>query len=148
MPESELRSGDDVEAILKIALRNELKTDNDLRRRLTQSAEELGISPEALASAERQYLVEQRIEEYMRVQRKEMRTQVAAFVGGNLLMHVIWALVMFGQFYWPGIVLACWTFALIVEYIQTMQRPEPEDPRFRAWLEKRPDRGYTSLGNE
>lgn len=141
MPDNNLRSGEDVEAILKIALRREVGTEHDLRQRLLQSAEELGISPEALATAERQYVAEQKIDEYMRVQKKEMRIQIAAFIGGNLMMHLIWAIVMFGDFYWPGIVLACWTFGFVIQYMTAMQRPESTDRRFRAWLEKQGDPG-------
>lgn len=143
MAESNLRSGEDVEAILKIALRNELGTDHDLRRRLAQSAEELGISPEALAEAERQYLAEQKVDGFMRAKKRGMQAHLATYLSVNLMLHVIWAIVMFGDFYWPGIVLAAWGAGMVSHYIFSRQRPEPNDPHYKMWLEMGEPSSYT-----
>lgn len=50
-----LRSDEDVDGILMLALRRQGRDDQDLRSRLLASAEELGISEEELALAEAEY---------------------------------------------------------------------------------------------
>ncbi|MEZ5163072.1 MAG: 2TM domain-containing protein [Fimbriimonadaceae bacterium] len=55
MAEEHLQSDDDLEAILKIAVREGTGTTADLRDRLQMAADELGLSPEQLAAAEEKY---------------------------------------------------------------------------------------------
>lgn len=75
--EEHLQSDADIEAILKIAVRED-HTSGDLRARLQASAQELGVSPEALAVAEAKWreqreleLVKQKDEELFAEYRKE-----------------------------------------------------------------------------
>lgn len=74
MAEEHLQSDDDLEAILKIAVRQGSESTADLRDRLQMAADELGLSPEQLAAAEEKYKKEKstfRLKE----RRSELRDQ-------------------------------------------------------------------------
>ncbi|MCW5940202.1 MAG: 2TM domain-containing protein [Fimbriimonadaceae bacterium] len=60
--EEHLQSEEDLEAILRLAVRREGESSADLRARLVQSANELGVSPEALEEAERVYREQRKAE--------------------------------------------------------------------------------------
>ncbi|MEI8282837.1 MAG: hypothetical protein WCG75_10565, partial [Armatimonadota bacterium] len=111
-----LQSGEDVDAILKIALKQDHGSSDELRLRLTRSAEDLGISPEALAQAEQIYLAEgdqrrqqqlaeSKIDSFMKAKEAGFKAHIVSFLSTNLLLNVIWFLTG-RDFYWPGIVLA------------------------------------------
>lgn len=57
MPSDELKlkSDEDVEAILRLAIQKASPTDDALRDRLKSAADELGITPEQLAAAEEEF---------------------------------------------------------------------------------------------
>lgn len=135
MSDQSLQTGEDVEAILKIALRHEASTEGDLRLRLQRSADELGISAEALARAEREYQIERKLDAFMKAKRAGFQTHLVTYISVNALLHAIWAIVMFGDFYWPGIVLAAWGVGIASHWAFIKQRPSPNDPHFRKWLE-------------
>lgn len=135
MAEPILRSGEDVEAILKIALRNEHGSVEELRERLARSAEELGISPESLARAEEQYRTEAKVGKYMTAKQAGFRSSLLTYAAISLLLNVIYTLTMFGKFYWPGIVMAAFGVAIAGQFSETKQRPSLTDRKFRAWLD-------------
>ena len=130
-----LRSGEDVEAILKIALRNEHGSAEELRERLFRSADELGISPEALAKAEEQYRSEAKIDKYMEAKHAGFKASLMIYGATSILLHVIYFIVMAGKFYWPGIVVASFLVAIVIHYTFAKHRPSLSDPRFKLWLE-------------
>lgn len=133
VPDHSLQTNEDVEAILRIALRQEGGSGNELRDRLNKSAEELGIAPEALAQAEEQYRIERKVDRFMQAKRAGFQTHMVTFLSVNVLLHVIWALVMLGEFYWPGIVIASWGIGIVSHYFFMKQRPSPSDPQFQHW---------------
>lgn len=135
MAEPVLRSGEDVEAILKIALRNEHGSVTELRERLARSAEELGISPEALAKAEEQYRTEAKIDKYMEAKQSGFRSTLITYGAISVLLHVIYFIVMAGRFYWPGIVVASFLVAIASHYSYAKHRPAISDRRFQLWLQ-------------
>lgn len=116
-------------------MRHEAGTEEGLRERLHRSAEELGISPEAIARAEQEYLLDRKLRDFTRAKMTAYKAHLISFVLVNLMLHVIWAIVMFGDFYWPGIVLACWGVGLISHYLYIKQKASASDPHFREWLE-------------
>lgn len=130
-----LRSGEDVEAILKIALRNEHGSVQELRDRLARSADELGISPEALAKAEEQYRIEAKVDKYMAAKQAGFKASLLTYGAVTVLLNVIYTMTMFGHFYWPGIVLAAFGVAIVSQYNSVRQRPSLTDPKFQLWLQ-------------
>ena len=88
-----LKSDDDVDEILKIAVRKQGGSDLTLRERLQASAEELGISDSALAQAEQEYLQkraeEEEFLEFKRKQRREFREHLMSFVIVNAFLVTI-----------------------------------------------------------
>lgn len=58
MSDEQLRTDEDVEAILRLAVQQSSTSTEDLRSRLTMSAAELGISEEQLLRAESEYFRE------------------------------------------------------------------------------------------
>lgn len=140
-----MKTGEDVDAILRIALQQEHGSADELRQRLTRSAEDLGISPEALARAEEVYLVEgerakknqdleSKLGRYMQAKLAGFKSHLMSFVTTNIMLHVIWFLTG-RDFYWPGIVLAAWGIGIGSHYVHVKQRPSPNDLDFRNWVE-------------
>jgi|GEM_PF-6409689 len=61
MPDDQLRTDEDVEEILRLAVQQNTVDSADLRSRLTLSAAEMGISEEQLKRAETQYFQEKEV---------------------------------------------------------------------------------------
>lgn len=141
-------SDEDVDEVLKIALRRQGRTDDSLRQRLVTSAEELGIPYEDLVEAEKEY-VRQREERqefysFRKRQVREFREHLLAYfivngllVGTNLLTlgSVTWAV-------WPilgwgvGIAFHAWAS------LNTGSESYQEDfARYRRRLAGRKDEG-------
>ena len=90
-----LSSDEDVDEILKLALRRQDGSVQDLRGRLAVAAQELGISDEDLETAENEYLSNKadtrEFIEYKRRRRRELREHVFSYVIVNaMLVAVNW----------------------------------------------------------
>ncbi len=88
-----LMTEEDVDEVLKLALRRQGRADEDLRSRLVAAAEELGISPEELVLAEEEYALskEERKEfhEFKQRQVREFREHFFAYIIINTLLVAI-----------------------------------------------------------
>lgn len=89
MSTAQLKSNDDVDAILKIALRASEPSSDELRDRLTKSAEELGISPEQLADAEARYQTEGALARFQSLRISLFRQRAVTAGLGCVLMILI-----------------------------------------------------------
>ncbi|MCH8979041.1 MAG: 2TM domain-containing protein [Armatimonadetes bacterium] len=98
-----LASEEDVDEILKLALRRQDGSDTDLRGRLNVAAQELGISDQHLKEAETEYLTNkaetQQFLEFKNRQRRELREHVFAYFIVNALLVAI-NLFTSGQITW------------------------------------------------
>ncbi|MFM9874422.1 MAG: hypothetical protein ACKVQS_13280 [Fimbriimonadaceae bacterium] len=75
MPDDQLRTDEDVEGILRLAVQQTTVDTADLRSRLSLSAEELGITEEQLKLAETQYFEEKeasRLREKIEIEEKAL----------------------------------------------------------------------------
>ncbi len=77
MPEEQLKTDEDVEAILRLAVQQPSIDSADLRSRLTHSAAELGISEEQLRLAEAQYFEEKEAELIRAEKEAAMKAEIA-----------------------------------------------------------------------
>lgn len=99
-----LASDEDVDEILKLALRRQDGSDGDLRSRLADAAQELGISDQALRDAEEEYLREkadtQEFLEFKSRRRRELREHVFAYVIVNAMLVAINLFTTSGRLTW------------------------------------------------
>lgn len=73
-----LRSEEDLEEILRLAVRRS-PFDGDLRARLLQNADELGITPEQLAAAEAEYALRKREDEQQKAEKAAYEADLVEF---------------------------------------------------------------------
>ena len=142
MSESELRSDDDIEAILKIAVSQTAGIEaQTLRERLMASAAELGITPEQVAVAEDQWARQEKdrrdLAEFMALRKRAFWSKLASFlaldiaaVAVNLITDhsVEWAVWVF---VWTGFWLAMHALGTFFPGNTRFQR------RYRRWRRRR-----------
>lgn len=87
----------DVDEILKIAVNKSSVSDDVLRERLQMSANELGISPETLAEAQREYALKRK-DILAQNAREELVRQYRESGRKNLIQHVITYAIVCGGF--------------------------------------------------
>lgn len=113
----ELRSDEDVEAILRIAVKQTgMSGGQSLRERLNAAADELGLTPEQIAEAEKKYFIEQQekaeFEEFKQHQRSEYFEHVGAYLGVNAVSFIVNYMTS-GQITWAWWVLFAWGIAIV-----------------------------------
>lgn len=143
--EQHLQTDEDVDNILRLAVRNSHPEMGDLRARLHASAAELGISPEELAAAEASYLAqrqEQASYEEFRQDRLHQRhralwDRVPAAV---ICMGIDLTLSMIGgqlRLTWSLIVVGILVAVTLAHWLPLLPMPGPESTEFRQWHEKK-----------
>lgn len=153
MPDSEhLRSDEDVEAILRLAVRGTDTSSDQLRDRLKAAADELGISEDQLARAEEQYKRElegEQLEKYAqeeddRLWKEFRRTQLHDFMSHfGVYLAVNLGLFAMDWFQGGGIQWAFWPMfgwgIAIVIHLATMMSPYSGEnvEEFEKWKGKR-----------
>jgi hypothetical protein len=144
--EEHLQSEEDLEAILRLAVRRGGESSSDLRARLVQSANELGVSPEALEEAERVYR-EQRTAELARAKdeaefREFRKSEWMGFVH-HLIPYIIVNTMLIGidGIQSPGLgwslgPLFGWGIGLLFHFFFTLF-PGDQSKDFRKWKQRR-----------
>lgn len=147
-----LQTEEDVEAILRIAVRSERsQTEGQLRQRLEHVASELGLSSDVLAQAEAAYARQreaERAEERKELARREFRANrlrafyhhLAAYAAVNAGL-VAMNLLSSGRPTWSLWVLAGWGIGLLSDAADTFVSDPREERKFERWYGKRLDRG-------
>jgi hypothetical protein len=139
-----LKTGEDVDAILRIALRQEHGSADELRDRLNRSADELGISPDALAKAEALYLAEgekieqernaeTKLKKFMKAKMEGFKAHLYTYLSVNFMVTVIWALSS-RHSSWIGYVWAGWGIAILLHLVFAKHPATISEPDFQKWL--------------
>ncbi|HLP00208.1 MAG TPA: 2TM domain-containing protein [Fimbriimonas sp.] len=135
MADELLKSGEDVDAILRLALKHDHSSSDELRSRLLRSADELGVTPEQLARAEEEYREVRLLDKYEEFRKNAFRVDIVTFVAVMALLNVIWFLTG-RNFYWPGIVFCAWGIAVAIDFAKLKVKPTTGDPEFIKWRKK------------
>lgn len=143
--EHRISSEEDVEEILRLAIRHPSETTTDLRQRLQQTAAELGISPEAIARAESQYFqgktIKDELKEYDEERRRAARMHIISYVAVNLgLLGINVATELgSGSFeLWALYPMLGWGIGLMIHLGSVyFTKPSVTDDEFLEWRRKR-----------
>ncbi|HVL38775.1 MAG TPA: 2TM domain-containing protein [Fimbriimonadaceae bacterium] len=135
-----LQDDADVEAILHLAIRKQGDSQM-LRERLQVTAGELGISPEALAAAEREYrqqkVVDAELKEYDRHLRRDFWSHFLTYVIVNAGLSLI-NLVTGSSHFWALYPIIGWGIAVAIHAAETFNKNDEEYQKgFRKWQKKR-----------
>ena len=137
MADNRIRSDEDIEEILRLAVRQGHEGTADLRKRLEESAGELGISPEALQRAEQQYFskrgVEEELREYQENRRRGAIGHLIAYLVVNLGLFLINRVTDPGEA-WHLFPLLGWGIGLFIHLGSVFfVKPAITDDEFRSW---------------
>ncbi len=140
-----LTSEEDVEAILRLAIRHPGETTTDLRQRLQQTATELGIPPEALARAEEQYFkgktVKDELREYQEERKRQARIHLISYIAVNaglLGINVLTAMGDKSPSLWALYPLLGWGIGLVIHLGSVFfTKPSVTDDEFIEWRRRR-----------
>lgn len=129
-PKLVLKNDDDVEEILRLAVRKAgAGTDSDLRARLKQSAEELNISDEELRQAELDYIKKLEEKEDFDSRRKqkvnEFLGHLTSYVAVNIFLVTL-DLVHDGQLGWSIYPLLGWGIGLAMHFVRVFVNQSEE----------------------
>lgn len=143
-----LKSDEDVEEILRLAVRSENFAGEDLRGRLVNSASELGISPEALAQAEQQWKAQKQSQinaEQDKLDRKlYKKSEVGDFIshlGSYLAVNgfLLWVDWRDGSVTWVQWPVMGWGIAIAIHAFSLFAHNERDYQRWRKKKSKRRD---------
>ncbi|MBS1713567.1 MAG: 2TM domain-containing protein [Armatimonadetes bacterium] len=141
-----LQSEEDVEEILRLAVRQTGSDTGSLRERLAQSADELGISPEALAEAEREWAAKRRSESARELESGD-RSAFRKMKVAELLQHagvyaivnafLLWIDLRNGALNWAMWPIAGWGIAVALHALSVFVHGPDEEKEFQRWRKKR-----------
>lgn len=135
MADELLKTGEDVDAILRLALKHDHSSTDELRSRLQRSAEELGVTPAQLARAEEEYREVQLVDKYEQFRKNAFRVDLITFFGVMALLNAIWFFTG-RNFYWPGIVFFAYGLAVLIDFAKLKVKPTTSDEGFVKWRKK------------
>ena len=141
-----LKSDEDVEEILRLAVRSGDFGGADLRERLESSASELGISPEALAHAEEQWRAQKQTQvtlEQDKLDRKLFRKiRVGDFVshlGSYLAVNgfLFWLDWRDGHVTWVQWPIMGWGIAIVIHAFSLLAHDRDNERDYQRWRKRR-----------
>ncbi len=143
--EHRINSEEDVEEILKLAIRQSHESTTDLKLRLQQTATELGIAPEAIARAEQQYFqgktIKEELREYDEERRRSARLHLISYIAVNLGLLGINLLTALGDrdpSLWALYPLMGWGIGLMIHLGSVyFTKPSVTDDEFLSWRRRR-----------
>lgn len=149
----ELRNDDDVEAILRIAVNQaSISGGQSLRERLLAAADELGLTPEQIAEAEKKYFIEQQekaeLAEFTKHQRNEYMEHAGAFLGVNATLFVINFLTA-GHISWAWWVFFAWGIGIVCGFPSAfMVNSNGFQNEFKQWQKRKRRKEVKKAKNE
>jgi len=150
--EEHLKSDDDIEAILRLAVHQSSGSTGDLRARLMATADELGLTPEQVAAAEEAYRQEKTVEtarvlnevedrrlwkEFRRSQRGDFVSHLGTYVVVNaFLVWLDWN--QGGGLSWAMWPIAGWGIGIAIQFFKLLAGVSEENTtEFESWKKKR-----------
>ena len=144
--EEHLTSDDDIEAILRLAVRTEGATAENLRERLLSTAAELGISEQAREAAEAKYRLERQAEVtavedatdrhlFKRMQWSAFFSHLATYFIVNSFLA--WIDLRDGGIGWVYWVLFGWGIGVALDFVSRLTWTEEREKEFRKWQKRR-----------
>lgn len=149
-----LRSDEDVEEILRLAVRGTTVDGGSLRDRLNASAQELGISSEVLAQAERQYLAQKQSDKSRELELRDRKhfkkIQIGEFVshlGTFLAVNSFLAWIDYRgdqRLDWVYWVAFAWGIGTVGHLFRLFATDKQTEREFQRWRKRR----YKALQDE
>lgn len=112
-----------------------------MRERLNAAADELGLTPEQVAEAEKKYFIEQQekaeFEEFKKHQRSDYFEHLGAYLGVNAVLFVINYMTA-GQISWAWWVLLAWGIGIVVGFPSAfMVNGNSFQNEFKQWQKRK-----------
>jgi hypothetical protein len=134
---------DELSEILRLAVRKQETSNDDLRKRLFDVADELGISHTAVAEAEKEYRQESMRKRELALYRKESLNAVkihgGIFVIVNIAFFALNLMTMDKDGFWFQYVTLMWGIGLAIHAMVGLRKVDWDDEEFRKWRNKQDD---------
>jgi hypothetical protein len=137
--------GDDaIQEILRRAMVKDASEGDMLRDRLLATADELGISHEAVLAAEKEYRLEsargKELAAYRAHQRKDFVAHLAIYVAVNIFLIAVNLFTYHeDKSMWAMFPLLGWGIGIVCHAVGAFSKPDWHDEEFQKWREKRQD---------
>ena len=140
-----IRTEQDVEEVLRLAVRQHSPEVTNLRERLTSTAAELGISPEALAKAEKewQHTKQMQVTEQLELdERVAFRKSMLGELYQHAATYVVTSLGLFwldarnGSITWAYIPAVFWGGSLVLGLARILLQSPRNEQAFRRWQKR------------
>src|SRR5471030_1698517 len=143
MPRHEQQFDDDeLSEILRLAVRKQESTTDDLRKRLLDVADELGISHTAIAEAEKEYRQTTGRKRELELYKKESRNALWIHSGVYGIVNLAMAGLNLMTYHedheiWFPYVLLMWGIGLAIHALVSVRKIDWDDEEFTKWRMKR-----------
>jgi hypothetical protein len=133
---------DELSEILRLAVRKQEATTDDLRKRLLAVADELGISHSAVEEAEKEYRLKAYRRNELELYRKETVNSFKVHLGiyGIINFFLLGINLMSYQkdkeIWFPYVILG-WGIAIAIHAMVALRKPDWDDEEFQKWRQKR-----------
>ncbi len=141
----QLQTDEEVDEILRLAIRKTGVTDQTLQERLRESAQELGISEDALQMAAQEYYGKQTVEAdriaFEQYRKQTFYEHLIPYVAVNGFLIGIWFFTSRGDTFWPIFPMLGWGIGLAIHFAMTFFiKGSDYEKEFEKWRRKRDKR--------